>query len=164
MHIRQAVIAAFVPVLLVPVELPCSETLCTCRPRPTEAAAVRSDVADRVAAATAVFVGTVQRVGRDSTEREFADLLVTRAWKGVADTVVRLHLQAVAGVRSSCELAMRSDQEWLIFATQRSDGVLHTGYCTLSAPLDSAGSTIAALGPGAPITAPPPPSAHIFNK
>jgi hypothetical protein len=80
-----------------------------------------------VAAATAVFVGRVQRVGRDSTQREFAELRVTSAWKGVADTLVRLRLQAVAGVRSSCELTMHADQEWLIFATDGRDFALHTG-------------------------------------
>jgi hypothetical protein len=145
---RRALIAAVVPLLLVPAELPCFAARCSCVPRPTDPAGIRADVANKLAAATAVFVGTVQRVAMDSTQREFADFRVTTAWKGVADTIVRIRLQAVAGIRSSCELSMQAGQQWLIFATERSDSALHTGYCTLSAPVAGAEGTLAVLGPG----------------
>ena len=108
----------------------------------------------------AAFVGTVRRVAQDSTH-VFAEFRITRSWKGVSDTLVRIVLGpapkrtsvtnadgsgqvTVQWVTTSCHLSVAMGEEWLIFAHRSRTGLLGATQCSAT-PRDRAGPVQAAL-------------------
>jgi hypothetical protein len=129
----------------VPTSGKCASARCTCVDSPRNT----SDyVRGQLASATAVFLGSVVRVTFDTTRGTFAELRVSRWWKGGNDSTVSLFLRAGRTVGTSCDLWLREGEEWLIFATARDGGMIASSTCTASLPRARGDSSLAVLGPG----------------
>ena len=72
---------------------------------------------------------------------------VRRVWKGpVVDTLTVV--AATTGIASSCDIALKPGESYVIFAARGEDGVLSTMQCTGTAAERDATATIAILGTG----------------
>lgn len=120
---------------------PCETGFCSCvGPR---------DVPSSVASADAVFTGRVVRV-RNVThggrQLRRVTLRVDRAWKGVDSRTVVVITGSGGG---DCGFPFRRRESYLVFAGERTDGLLGTGLCGRTAELSRAAADIRDLGPPA---------------
>jgi hypothetical protein len=139
----------------------CELGVCMCAGVGPSDSTYSDEVAHRFNYSAAVFVGTVRRLAQDSVV-SYAELQVSRMWKGPHDSVIRIvigrasvrrmfidstgrEIHQIISVSSNCELSVRPESEWLIFATRDSTGALRSDRCSLSELRDKAGPTIAVL-------------------
>lgn len=72
---------------------------------------------------------------------------VRRVWKGPAVDTLTV-VAATTGIASSCDIALKPGESYVLFATRGDDGVLYTRQCTGTAAERDAAATIAILGAG----------------
>lgn len=119
--------------LLVPDPAPCADPVCSCVIPPVERALEAAEVA---------FTGVVggEPGAADSiSPRDPAVLRVTRRFKGAPGDSIAIH------DGGSCAVYFRPGEEYLVFATRRYDGVLHTTFCHRSRPVAHAEEDLRAL-------------------
>lgn len=108
----------------------------------------------------AVFLGTVRRIAEDS-QYAFAEFRVSKAWKGVRDTLVRIDLRpatktttrtdsagntvfSVTWITSDCDMSVKVGDEWLIVAYRDSAGSIQASKCSSDRP-DRARAVVSVL-------------------
>ncbi len=121
----------------------CGLPQCTCVETPQ---VTPGYVRGQLERSTAVFLGTVTHVTFDTTRGAFAEIRVSRRWKGAGDSTVKLYLRQRRDVGTTCDLWLREGEEWLIFATTNDNGALASSFCSASVPRGRADSSITILG------------------
>jgi hypothetical protein len=155
---------SFVPVavlsLAIPVSpAPCELGACRCIPASAlgqsaaEFVRARRDRAERVVLGTVIRLDTLARVawgsGPDAVALRpiVAHVRVRRVWRGsLADTMTVMVTTLKS--RSSCDLAMRPGEAYLIFAARTEGGPLATRRCSGTVDERTAADAIAVLGAG----------------
>lgn len=111
---------------------PCAREMCSCAIPPVERALEGAEVA---------FTGVVlSGPGPDVPSPEGPLVLrVTRRFKGTLGETITLH------DGGACAVGFRPGTEYVVYATRRYDGVLHTSFCHRSRRLADAADDLRAL-------------------
>lgn len=128
---------------------------CSCGPGETPQEAL--------AESTVVLTGRVVALSLDADEEILeAVIKVRQGWKGVSGPYMKIHTHWKCCL---CGYPVELGKEYLLYAAEVDDGRLFTGSCTRNARLESAGTDLAALGPGtAPAPGPKPDEAALRER
>ena len=140
-----------------PIQAPaCDTRLCRCVPAaamglsPDAYRRAQRDRADVVVLATVLRVDTLAdlRVGKDGPPDGpvVARLSVGDTWKGTHSDTISVLVHTSWRVTRSCDHAFRPGEQYLVFATIGTGGMLRTDACAGTQHARDAGATIVVLG------------------